>query len=176
MLGYSLMRVFLIAALCAVSLAPGEQAVRRAPGFSLPDATRRLYDLQDYRGKVVLIDIMKTDCPHCQVFSRILEQAKATYGERVAVLSVVHPPDTATTVARYVAENKVTVPVLFDCGQMAFSYIRTQSLQVPHLFIVDREGIIRGDFRYALDTREIFEGKGLFREIDRVLAASPPKR
>lgn len=44
--------------------ASGELSDRRAPGFSLPDpAYEHYYDLQDYSGKVVLIDIMSTRCP-----------------------------------------------------------------------------------------------------------------
>src|ERR1700730_15625960 len=45
-------------------LASGDQAGRRAPGFALPDPEyKHFYDLQDYRGKGVLIDIMSTTCP-----------------------------------------------------------------------------------------------------------------
>ncbi len=37
----------------------GELSDRRAPGFALPDPSyERYYDLQDYAGKLVLIDIM----------------------------------------------------------------------------------------------------------------------
>src|SRR5574341_1261040 len=113
-----------VCAFAAVLWGSGEHAGRRAPGFSLPDAANRQHDLQDYRGKVVLIDIMRTECPHCVVFSQILEKAKARYGNRIAVLSIVHPPaDTPAKVAQFIATNKITNPVLFDCGQMAASYL-----------------------------------------------------
>ena len=62
--------------------ASGELSDRRAPGFALPDpAYERYYDLQDYAGKVVLIDIMSTRCPHCLLASTTLEQVKARYGD-----------------------------------------------------------------------------------------------
>ena len=44
-------------------LSADQYSNRRAPGFSLPDLNHKQYDLGDYRGRVVLIDIMKTDCP-----------------------------------------------------------------------------------------------------------------
>src|SRR3984893_11564197 len=78
-------------------LASGDQAGRRAPGFALPDPEyKHFYDLQDYRGKGVLIDIMSTRCPHCQLLTTTLEQVKARYGDKVAILEVVLPRTTKT--------------------------------------------------------------------------------
>jgi thiol-disulfide isomerase/thioredoxin len=77
--------------------ASGELSNRRAPGFALPDPQyKHYYDLQDYRGKVVLIDIMSTRCPHCQLLTTTLEQVKARYGDKVAILEVVLPRTTKT--------------------------------------------------------------------------------
>src|SRR5216684_2282934 len=88
----------------SVLFAAGELSNRRAPGFALPSPDySHLYDLQDYRGKVVLIDFMSTTCPHCQVLSTTLEKVHAKYGDKVAILSVVLPPDNQATVAKYIA-------------------------------------------------------------------------
>jgi peroxiredoxin len=155
--------------------ASGELSDRRAPGFALPDATfEHYYDLQDYAGKVVVIDIMSTRCPHCLLLSTTLEQVKARYGDKVAILEVVLPPDNQATIAKFIETNKVTVPVVCDMGQMTASYFKAtpatmQQIAVPHLFLIDQRGIIRSDFAYEETTRAIFEGAGLFAEIDRLL-------
>ena len=166
--------------LCSVCLlAAGELSGRRAPGFSLPDSNLKQYDLGDYRGKIVLVDIMQTACPHCQVFVRTLEEVKAKYGLKVAILTVVTPPDTIDTVRQFVARNFVTTPVLFDCGQMAASYLKVTPqnprIVLPHLFIIDGEGMIRNHYAYE-GNKEIFEGKALFAELDRMLAPPPAPR
>src|SRR3984893_16461759 len=81
----------------SVSFGSGELSNRRAPGFALPDPEyKHYYDLQDYRGKIVLIDIMSTRCPHCQLLTTTLEQVKARYGDKVAILEVVLPRTTKT--------------------------------------------------------------------------------
>jgi len=49
---------------------------RRAPSFALPDSTLKAFDLQDYRGRWLLLDFMKTDCPHCKALTQKLEQLK----------------------------------------------------------------------------------------------------
>jgi thiol-disulfide isomerase/thioredoxin len=126
---------------------------RRAPGFSLPDLTLKQHDLQDYRGKIVIIDFMKTDCPHCQALTKILEQVKAKYGDKIQVLSVVNPPDNQQTVTRYIAAYKATNPFLFDCGQMTASFLqitpKNPSVSLPHIVVVDKNGMIRRDLAEA---------------------------
>jgi len=154
--------------------ASGELSNRRAPGFALPDADySHFYDLQDYRGKVLLIDIMSTSCPHCQLLSTTLEKVKAKYGDKVAVLSVVLPPDNQATVAKYKSVNKITTPIVCDMGQMTISYMNAKPgmshIDVPHLFVIDGQGMIRNDFSYEEKTRPIFEGPGLFPEIDKLV-------
>jgi peroxiredoxin len=169
------MRAILLTLLLATALlASGELSGRRAPGFALPDPEyKHFYDLQDYRGKVVLIDIMSTACPHCMLLSTTLEKVKERYGDKVQVLSVVLPPDNQATIAKYVSTNKITVPVLCDMGQMTISYMNARpgqaNIDVPHLFIIDKAGMIRNDFSYTEKDRHVFEGPGLFPEIDKLL-------
>jgi len=159
----------------ALLAASGELSNRRAPGFALPDpAYEHYYDLQDYAGKVVIIDIMSTRCPHCLLTATTLEQVKSRYGDKVAILEVVLPPDNQDSIAKFVSTSNITVPVLCDMGQMTASYFKAtpssmQHIEVPHLFLVDQHGMIRNDFGYDESTRAIFEGAGLFAEIDRLL-------
>jgi peroxiredoxin len=171
----------LLAALSALLLAlaaagAGPLSGRRAPGFSLPDSKMRQHDLQDYRGKLVLIEIMQTNCPHCRTFAGILEKVNAKYAGRVAILTVVNPPDTVDTVRGFIGLYKITTPVLFDCGQMSASYMMASperpQVQVPHLFVIDARGMIVDDYGYSAETKEIFEGQALFPILDRLLRAS----
>jgi peroxiredoxin len=155
--------------------AAGELSNRRAPGFSLPDIELRQHDLADYRGRIVLLDIMRTECPHCQTLSRTLEKVKQRYGDKVAILSIVNPPDNVDMVRAYIRQNKITTPILFDCGQVAASYMKATpqrpSVNVPHLFIIDANGWIVNDYAYTPQNRAIFEGRALFDELDRLLKA-----
>ncbi|HLY20286.1 MAG TPA: redoxin domain-containing protein, partial [Bryobacteraceae bacterium] len=68
------MRYFLaFLASAALLFGSGELSGRRAPGFSLPDLHLQQRDLGDYRGRIVVLDIMQTTCPHCARLSEILE-------------------------------------------------------------------------------------------------------
>jgi len=165
--------VLLLAAMCASGA--GELSGRRAPGFSLPEAPGVQRDPQDYRGKILIVDFMQVTCEHCIAFSAILEQARARYGDKIAILSIVNPPSDAKGVADYITQHKVKSPILFDCGQVAYSYLKPTSatITIPHVFLIDGEGMIRNDFAFGDKTLDIFQGKGLFAEIDKLLAAKP---
>lgn len=157
--------LLLIVTLC------GAQSIfsRRAPGFSLPDANLKQHDLQDYRGKVLLLEFMKTQCPHCQQVSKILEELNARYFGRVAVLSIVIPPDTQPAVQQYAQAFKISTPFLFDCGQVAASYVKATpgkpQVNLPHLYIIDQKGIIQQDLEYDADPTA-FDVKLLSKKID----------
>ena len=45
----------------------------------------------------------------------------------------------------------------------------TRQIDVPHLFIIDKQGMIRNDFAYYEKEKSVFEGPGLFPEIDKLL-------
>ena len=168
------MRVPVVILLALPLLASGELSNRRAPGFALPDSNyQHTYDLQDYRGKVLLIDIMKTDCVHCLLLATTLENVKAKYGDKVGILSVVLPPETPEKVLEFISKNKITYPIVYDQGQMSISYFNAKPGQghvdVPHLFLIDKNGMIRNDFSYSEAEKGIFEGPRLFQEIDKLL-------
>lgn len=158
--------------LCAVSLfAAGP--LRRAPGFCLIDSAGQWQDLADYRGKIVLVEFMQTNCPHCASFSTVLNGLKLKYGERLAILAIANPPDNPQTMLQFVKEHKLAYPLLLDQGQAAYSYVRSTAFDLPGVFLVDANGMIRNQWQNGPLTKDIFEGAGLSREIDKLLTGAP---
>lgn len=162
---------FLVGAFVAASLLCAQAPPpRKAPSFTLPDHQGGFQDLTDHRGKVVLLDIMLTSCPHCKDFSKVLEQVKAKYGDQIRVFSLVNPPDTMDSVKAYVRDQKITAPILFDCGQAAYSYVRSGQIQLPRLFVIDQQGMIRGDVSYTEATKANFQVAAVSAQIDKLLS------
>jgi peroxiredoxin len=162
--------------LCAAAIVNAQQAPKRAPGFCLADTTGQWRDLYDYRGKVVVLEFMQTTCPHCAAFAPKLSAIMQKYGDRVQVLSVALPPDNPNTMMDYVKGHKLTYPLLMDMGQAAASYVRAPNLRFPRVYLIDGEGIIRGNWEEGPLAKDIFEGNGLDREIDRLLAPAPGRK
>ena len=159
-------------ALCVSSaFAAGELSNRRAPGFALPDVEFKTHDLNAYQGKVVIVNIMRTTCPHCTAFSKILDAAEKKYAGQVKILGIVNPPDNQAAVKRYLLANGLSTTLLFDCGQMAASYLKVTpqnpSFEVPHFFVVDQKGMIREDYGYNMLSKTIFEGDAIYKILDK---------
>ncbi len=161
---------FLFASLLS---AAGPLSNRRAPGFSLPDISLQHHDLYKYRGKVVILNVMQTQCPHCKVFSRNLGRVENKYAGKIRVINVVNPPDTQKTVRSYLLANRTNQLVLFDCGQVAASYLKVTpenpTFDTPHFFVIDQQGWIQEDYAHNALNQSIFEGEGIDRIIEKYL-------
>src|SRR5258708_4183106 len=149
----------------------GDYSNRRARGFSLADSHYQQHDPQDYRGKVLVLDIMLTTCPVCTKLADTLVAVQKKYGEQIGILSILTLPDTFQTGDKFAAEHKIQWPVLFDSGQVLMSYLKVTpgnpQVHFPHLFLIDKEGTIRNDFEGADEPNLTQEG--LSKEIDKLL-------
>ena len=164
--------------LCAAALIQAQQMPKRAPGFCLIDTTGQWRDLADYHGKPVVLEFMQTTCPHCAAFSDNLAALEKKYGERIQILAIALPNDTPQTMLQYVAGHKITYPLLYDMGQVTQSYVRGPGITFPSVYLIDGKGMLQGHWEQGPATKEIFEGNGLSREIDRLLGvgAAPAKK
>src|SRR5512142_2308185 len=135
------MRFFLAILLSTLAVSAAEPG-QRAPGFALPDSKLDVVDLYDFRGKPVIVEFMKTDCPHCAAFAKVLQKVRQKYGQRVGIIAIANPPDSTATVANYVKGHGIDYPVLFDSGQAAYSYVRKGQFDLPQVYLIDANGII----------------------------------
>ena len=155
---------------CAALILTGQSlSGRRAPSFALPDSKLQSHDILDSRGHWLLLDFMKTDCPHCRDLSKKLEGVKGRYGAKVEILSIlIAPPETIATVSKFVSENKLTSAFLFDQGQVAITYFRATpanpTFDTPHLFAIDPNGMIVRDWNQLG-----VETPGFLSELDQLL-------
>ena len=145
------MKLLVVGLIAGVSLFAGtEFSNRRAPGFSLMDSKFAQHDPQDYRGKVVLVDFIQTTCPVCLKLTENLVKVQQKYGDKVAILSITTSPDSFQSGDQYVKEHHLSWPILFDMGQVMMSYLKMTptnlTVHFPHLFIIDKQGMIRADF------------------------------
>jgi len=172
----------LVCAFAFTSFSPAQYKARRAPGFSLPDLAMEQVDLQEFRGQVVIVNIMRTTCEVCAGFSKSLAQVEERFEDKVKVLNIVNPPDNQSTVRQYLAQNNLNSTVLFDCGQAAASYLqikpdsRTMSIKVPHYFVVDQNGRIREKYGYNDLTKGNFETEALTKIVAKYLGVSTARK
>jgi peroxiredoxin len=163
----------IVFALLFAGMLTAADAPRRAPGWCLPDQTMAWRDLADYRGKIVVLEFMQSTCPHCAAFVSVLTAVQQKYAGKVAVVSVAVAPDPPAQVVQFANSHKLPYPLLYDGGQMTMSYVRSQSVDFPTVYLIDGAGMIRGNWANSPLAKDIFEGNGLSREIDKLLGGAP---
>ena len=82
---------------------------------------------------------------------------------------MISPPETQATVARYISENKIASPIVFDMGQVAISYFKATparpAFDAPHVFAVDPNGAIVRDWGQGA-----LENPSFLREVEQLVA------
>lgn len=120
-----------------------------APAFTLNDLDNTPHSLQDYRGKVVLVNFWASWCTSClREFPSLERLSRAMDPSRFALLAV-NVREGKGTVRRFRSLKEAGMEMLMDSkGAMAGSW----GVDVyPTSFIVDAEGIIRESFIGEMD-------------------------
>lgn len=133
--------------------------------FQLKDQFGEEHSLEDYAGKVILLNFWATWCPPCKAEMPDIQAAYEKYGlneKDVVILGVASPlsEDNAFTqegpeseVIRYLADNGYTYPTLMDVTGELFAQHGISS--IPQTFMIDREGNLFGYVRGMVSAQQI---------------------
>lgn len=146
-----------------VCLARGDSA----PAFKLRDLNRKWHRMSDYVGKVgndcgkpLLVEFFAMNCPVCKEMTRPLVDFAKRYEGRVqvVVIAVTEPSDRDNKRLRdYFRAAGANFPVLTDSkGTEAVSWVEVRGGEVvlPHMFLIDSGGQVRGLAGGKLDSIE----------------------
>jgi thiol-disulfide isomerase/thioredoxin len=136
-------------------LAFGQTVPRPAGEFaiSIPGGGQML--LSQYSGKVVLLALISTTCPHCQHTTQLLSGIQREYGPRgVQILGAAFNPEAAQLVPSFIAQFRPTFPVGYASRDTVFEYEQASLAKpnyVPELIFIDRNRVIRAQYSGADD-------------------------
>jgi thiol-disulfide isomerase/thioredoxin len=113
---------------------------KAAPKFTLPDLKGTEYSLDQYRGKVVLLDFWATWCSPCRMTMPLLEKLQNEFHGNLALLAI-NLQETEDVVRDYVRTQNVNSHVLLDEeGSVAQAY---GADSIPMQVLIDRNGTVR---------------------------------
>jgi peroxiredoxin len=143
------MRLATIAAFAAlaVSALATPPVPRKTPEFVVVEPSGKLTLLSSYKGKVVVLALMQTTCPHCQREAQMLTKLQTELGPRgLQVLGSAFNDATAQMVASFVKQFGVGFPVGYSSRETVESYLGLSVMDryvVPQVAVIDRKGMIR---------------------------------
>ena len=180
----SLSRLALAA--CMLGLVASASTVgvpRKSPELTIHMAGGKDLRLSQYRGKVCVVALFSTTCPHCQTLTGTLNEIQKEYRRRgVQIMAAAFNDNAKNLVAGFVAEFHAAFPVGWLTRAEALTYlgipISVNSGYVPKLLFIDRAGIVREEHLQLKPEDDYFgQGQSTIREtLDRVLKTEGHKK
>lgn len=118
-----------------------------APDFQLPDPHGKLHKLSDHRGRIVIVNFWSAECPHSERTDRYLLTLLEKWNGEVVMLSVASNRNESAQMLAAAAAARGVPKVLLDSEHVVADLY--DALTTPHVFLLDREGILR--YRGAVD-------------------------
>ena len=119
---------------------------RKSPDFVITDPTGKPVPISSFKGKIVVMPLMFTTCPHCQREAQMLTKLQKEFANRGVVMQgTVFNNANAAMAAQFVKEFNIGFPVGFNTRDQVMGYLGLSVMDrwvVPQVVIIDKDGTI----------------------------------
>ncbi|CED59386.1 Thiol:disulfide interchange protein DsbE, putative [Moritella viscosa] len=117
-----------------------ESKVSQAPIFALPGIDNTQVNLEDYRGKVVLVDFWASWCTPCIRSFPWMDEMVEKYGEKGFVVIAINMDQESILATKFLQRYPNKLTIAFDPqGAVAEQY---EIMGLPNSFILNKKGEI----------------------------------
>jgi peroxiredoxin len=150
------------------------QIGQNAPDFHLIDINGNSHSLEDFLGKVVVVNFWSAECLWTRRTDETLQLLLQDWGEQVVLLSVASNVHEDPELVRAAANERRLPYLLLDEKAKLADLYRAQT--TPHLFVIDRQGILRyqGAFNNITFRQRTATKNYLRQAVEAVLAGEDP--
>lgn len=136
--------IFPLAALGCAAALKTENAVRKAPDFSLQDTANKTVTLSSFKGKYVLLDFWASWCKDCRIENKNLVKVYSKFkNEKLVVVSVSLDYDRDNWIKTIETDKLAWSNHLSDLKKWQSPVAKLYDVRsIPQLFIIDPEGNI----------------------------------
>ena len=113
-----------------------------APAFELPDMDNEMHTLEQYRGKVIMLNFWATWCPPCRREMPSMNALAKEFKDRPFKVIAINEWETEDIVFPYLGQIDLdpSFPILFDkSGEISKRY---DVRGLPTTYVIDRQGQI----------------------------------
>jgi thiol-disulfide isomerase/thioredoxin len=111
-----------------------------APSFKLPDLNGQQVSLDQYKGKIVMLDFWATWCGPCRMTMPIVENLQKEYVDTMVLLTI-NLQESHDVVRDYIRAQGIRSRVLLDEEGLVGKVYGTES--IPLQILIDKQGIVR---------------------------------
>jgi peroxiredoxin len=117
------------------------------PDFELTDIHGNTHRLSDYRGRIVIVNFWSCECPHSERTDKAILSMFVQWQDDVSMLTIASNLNETPAEVKQVSAARRLPNVLLDADCRVANLFEAQT--TPHVFVIDREGILR--YRGAVD-------------------------
>lgn len=117
------------------------------PDFELLDLNGKVHRLSDYRGRIVIINFWSCECPHSERTDKAILSMFVQWQEDVTMLTIASNRNESLEAWKEAAGSRRLLNVLQDADCAVANRFEAQT--TPHVFVIDRAGILR--YRGSVD-------------------------
>jgi thiol-disulfide isomerase/thioredoxin len=111
-----------------------------APAFKLVDTNGQRVSLDQYKGKIVLLDFWATWCGPCRMTMPVLENLQKEYAGTLTLLAI-NLQEPRDSVVEYMRQQNIKSQVLLDEeGAVGIQY---GAEAIPMQILIDKAGVVR---------------------------------
>jgi peroxiredoxin len=141
-----------VSALLATTPAP-----RKSPEFNISEPSGKHTALSSFKGKVVVVEFLLTNCPHCMRVAKMIGKLQGELGSQgLQTIGIAFDSNiNGEAVGKFSRDLGVTFLVGYSSSSEVDSYLgRTplERLMVPQIVVIDRTGVIRAQSRPVRET------------------------
>lgn len=111
------------------------------PNVSLPDLNGKAHQLEEYRGKIVIINFWSCECPHSERTDKAILSICAKWQNSVELIAIASNCNESLSDIKKVAETRTIPQVWLDADCEVANLF--EAVTTPHVFVIDRDGILR---------------------------------
>lgn len=111
-----------------------------APSLVLQDLQGELVSLDDYQGKIILVNNWATWCPPCRAEMPTLQAYYNEHRHQDFILVAIDSGDPPRQVAEFAKQFNLTFPIWVDQEMKAIQGFRNQAL--PSSYLIDKRGTV----------------------------------
>jgi len=125
---------------------------RKSSELTFTEPSGKQTSLSSFKGKVVVIEFLLTNCPHCMRVAKMITKVQGELDQRgLQPIGIAFDNDiSGKSVARFSQELGVTFPTGFTSSAQVDGYLgrtQTERIMVPQIVVIDRAGVIRAQSR-----------------------------